>query len=68
MSRRLQHRDISDPIARIVRGHLDQLDVAAIHHVPLIRDLTSEVLEVVARAQAEAYADGQADAAKEVTS
>lgn len=62
MTRRLQHRDISEPIERIVREHLDGLNIAAIHHGPLTRELISEVTDLVARAHDEAYHDGYRDA------
>jgi hypothetical protein len=61
MSRALQHRDISDPIARIVREHLTALEIPTIHHTPLIRDLTTEMTDVVLRAVTEAYEDGKID-------
>jgi hypothetical protein len=66
--RPLQHRDISDPIDRTVREHFDRLDIAAIHHGPLARDLVSEVNDLIVRAQTEATSTvdglrGQVDAA-----
>lgn len=57
MTRRMQVRDINEPIARIVRDHLDNLGVAAIHHGPLIRDLQSEVNDLIRRAIDETVED-----------
>jgi hypothetical protein len=54
MARPLQHRDVNDPIAEIVRRHLDALDVAAIYHGPLIRELQDHATDMVRRAGDEA--------------
>lgn len=62
-ARGLQQRDISDPIARIVRDHLGGLNVAAIHHTPLIHDLVSEMTDVVTRAMTEAAGETPTSAA-----
>lgn len=59
MARRLQVRDVNEPIERIVRKHLDRLGVATINHGPLVRDLQSEMNDVVRRAITETYDDAK---------
>jgi hypothetical protein len=56
MDRPLQHRDINEPIERLVREHLGDLEIAAIHYGPLTRSLQDVVHDLVTRAQAEAVA------------
>ncbi len=51
----LREKDVTDPIARIVREHLARLGVAAVDHGPLIADLQSAMVDVVRRAQTEEY-------------
>lgn len=50
MTRDIQHRDITDPIGRIVREHLGRLGIAAIDHGPLAQELAAEITSIVGRA------------------
>lgn len=62
VTRRLQHRDVSEPIERLVREFCDQHGIAAIYHGELSRPLIEHVNDMLSRAMGEAYQDG-ADAA-----
>lgn len=64
MTRRLQLRDVEDPIREIVREYLNRFDIAAIHYGEMAQDLIDHVSEVVKRAMAQAYEDGKTDATK----
>lgn len=65
MSRRLQHRDISEPIERICREFLNSVGVAAIYHGELTRQLVDHANDMVRLARIEAYENGKADAMEE---
>lgn len=65
MTRRMQHRDVSEPIERICREFLNSFAVAAIYHNELTRQLIDHANDMVRLARIEAYEDGKADSAKE---
>lgn len=63
----MQHRDVSEPIERLVREFCDQHGIAALYHSELSRPLIEHAHEILARGMAEAYAESKADAVKEAT-
>ncbi len=65
MTRRMQHRDVSDPIETLVREFCDQHNIAAIYQGELSRPLIEHANDVLQRGMAEAYEDGKTDAKKE---
>lgn len=66
MTRRMQVRDVNEPIEGIVREWADREGVSALRYSELVRDLQDEVGWLIGRAQAEAYdfqaVEGAADA------
>jgi hypothetical protein len=59
VDRPLQHRDINEPIERLVREHLGDLGIPAIHYGSLTRALQDVVHDLIVRAQVEAVAKPQ---------
>ncbi len=67
MARRMQHRDVSEPIEALVREFCDQHGIAAIYQGELARPLIEHANEVLQRGINQAYEDGKNAAAKETT-
>lgn len=57
----MQHRDVSEPIERIVREWAQREDVPALRYGELTRDLVAEAHDLVQRSRVEAHRDGQTD-------
>jgi len=59
MTRRLQHRDVSEPIERLVREFCTQHDVPALYHSELSRPLIEHANEMVRQAMNDGYEAGK---------